>query len=223
LEDKTVTIIITMQQELTRQFDALIDADYPALGDLTESEFRAHLDPLRGTLDRAMDMGLGEVHTPSRESFVVVVTDALVPVAERVRALRLPHGAKPGVIDQNHGEEGLAPYRAAHGIDVPDAPAYLAIALERGDEFRDRTPADAVPVILQRNRSPLTIDEGIAWAAVQPAVLEKNHCFMLPGSSRGDKRVPALWIADDAPKLGWCWNGNHHTWLGIASSGGRLA
>ena len=44
LEDKTVTLIITMQQELTRQFDALIDADYPALCDLTESEFRTHLE-----------------------------------------------------------------------------------------------------------------------------------------------------------------------------------
>jgi hypothetical protein len=35
--------------------------------------------------------------------------------------------------------------------------------------------------------------------------------------------VPALWIADRAPKLGWCWDGNPHTWLGTASAAHRLA
>ncbi|WP_238695248.1 DUF5701 family protein [Ornithinimicrobium flavum] len=48
-----------------------------------------------------------------------------------------------------------------------------------------------------------------------------------------DTRVPALWISNgtgrdgqerkDAPKVGWCWAGNHHTWLGIASVAGRHA
>jgi hypothetical protein len=71
-------------------------------------------------------------------------------------------------------------------------------------------------------------------------VIERNHCFMTTGSrkpgsrpGRLDTRVPALWISNgtgrdgrankDAPKLGWCWSGNHHTWLGIASVGGRSA
>ena len=44
-------------------------------------------------------------------------------------------------------------------------------------------------------------------------------------------RTPALWISNGtgrdgrerkgAPKLGWCWWGNRHTWLGIASCQGR--
>nr|WP_235673083.1 DUF5701 family protein [Mycolicibacterium hodleri] len=25
----------------------------------------------------------------------------------------------------------------------------------------------------------------------------------------------------NAPKIGWCWAGNRHTWLGFASSSGR--
>jgi len=49
----------------------------------------------------------------------------------------------------------------------------------------------------------------------------KNHCFMLMGSRRGDLRVPALWISEKAPKLGWCYDGNPHTWLGIASAESR--
>ncbi|HZI97726.1 MAG TPA: DUF5701 family protein, partial [Actinomycetales bacterium] len=61
--------------------------------------------------------------------------------------------------------------------------------------------------------------------------LERNRCFMLAGSRCGDRRVPALWISSGtgkdgtanrgAPKLGWCWAGNRHTWLGHASAGSR--
>ena len=46
---------------------------------------------------------------------------------------------------------------------------------------------------------------------------------MLAGSRCGDRRVPALWISEGAPKLGWCWAGNPHTWLGTASAGSRTA
>ena len=46
---------------------------------------------------------------------------------------------------------------------------------------------------------------------------------MLSGSRRGDRRVPAMWISAKAPKLGWCWDGNPHDWLGVASAGSRLA
>ncbi len=87
-------------------------------------------------------------------------------------------------------------------------------------------PEDATRVIRSRGRTPLTIDEGIALVTQVPQVLEKNKCFMLAGSRRsaipGDRRVPALWISERAPKLGWCWDGNPHTWLGTASAGARL-
>ena len=46
-----------------------------------------------------------------------------------------------------------------------------------------------------------------------------------------DTRTPALWISGGtgrdgkerkgAPKVGWCWAGNRHTWLGFASATGR--
>ena len=75
---------------------------------------------------------------------------------------------------------------------------------------------------------------------IDPEVLERNRCFMTSGSRRAgsrpgrlDARVPALWISNGtgrdgrerrgAPKLGWCWAGNRHTWLGIASVGSRGA
>ncbi|MET4659613.1 hypothetical protein ABID80_003331 [Streptomyces sp. PvP037] len=54
-----------------------------------------------------------------------------------------------------------------------------------------------------------------------PEILVKNKCFCLGGSRSGDRRVPAIWISRHAPKLGWCWEGNPHTWLGMASAGSR--
>ena len=51
-----------------------------------------------------------------------------------------------------------------------------------------------------------------------PQLLEKNRCFMLSGSRRHDRRVPAHVDQRAGPKLGWCWDGNPHTWLGVASA-----
>jgi hypothetical protein len=95
--------------------------------------------------------------------------------------------------------------------------------VDRGEEFCGVRPEDALPVVRSRGRTPLTIDEGIAVVLQQPALLERNKCFMLSGSRRGDRRVPALWISERAPKLGWCWDGNPHSWLGVASAGSRVA
>jgi hypothetical protein len=86
---------------------------------------------------------------------------------------------------------------------------------------------------------PLTLGEGIHWVLQQPDVLDRNHCFMTIGSRKPkangtfDARTPALWISNgtgrdgrerrNAPKVGWCWAGNRHTWLGFASAAQRTA
>jgi len=159
----------------------------------------------------------------------VVVTREHVAPEDTVPLLRLygpkGPGAKPGIVDRNHGEGDLTRY---HPIEVstPPASAYLLVDVERGEEFCNVRPEDATQVVLSRGRSPLTIDEGIALVTQVPHLLEKNKCFMLAGSRRsalpGDRRVPALWISERAPKLGWCWDGNPHTWLGLASAATRL-
>ncbi|WP_370517404.1 DUF5701 family protein [Pseudactinotalea sp. HY160] len=50
-------------------------------------------------------------------------------------------------------------------------------------------------------------------------------------NGRLDSRTPALWIGNrtgrdgpdhrNAPKIGWCWAGNRHTWLGFAAASTR--
>lgn len=208
------------EAEFDRQVAVLIDAGVPGCAGLTTADFADVVAPLRSTaagLEPQPDPLDG--HVP----WVLVVSPALVTAESLVPLIRLTGSGRPGVIDRNHGEDPLSGYLPLPELDVPDSPAYLVIDVDRGDEFRSVRPRDAVPVIRDRGRTPLTIHEGIALALQWPRILAPNHCFMLAGSRRGDRRVPALWISQRAPKLGWCWEGNHHTWLGIASAGGRVA
>jgi len=206
---------------LDRQVDTLLDLGYPALAGLTPAVFADRLAPLR-----EVAAGLPEVpeqDEPGHASLVLVVTRDLVDPQATVPLLRLaPQGTAPGVVDRNHGDEGLAPYRPIEQVSLPHATAYLVLDVDRGEEFRGVRPEEALPVVLGRGRTPLTIEEGIAVVTHAPQLLEKNRCFMLSGSRRGDRRVPAMWISAKAPKLGWCWDGNPHDWLGVASAGSRV-
>ena len=58
---------------------------------------------------------------------------------------------------------------------------------------------------------PLTLDEGVALVLQQPEVIARNWGFSMAGSRRGDQRVPAFWISEGRPKLGWCWDRNPHS------------
>ena len=196
------------------QLDRLVELGYPGLAGLDEPAFRDLLAPLERLAPSAPDF-------PGRVPFVLVVTRKLVDPYASVPLLRLAGGARPGVVDRNHADGDLATYHPLPELGVPDSGAYLLLDVERGEEFCGVRPEDALPVIRDRGRTPLTIDEGIAVVTHQPRLLEKNKCFMLSGSRRHDRRVPALWISDRAPKLGWCWDGNPHTWLGVASAGAR--
>ncbi|MET0937628.1 MAG: DUF5701 family protein [Gaiellaceae bacterium] len=110
-----------------------------------------------------------------------------------------------------------ADYAPIADIEVTDAPSYVLREVDLGAEFFDVTPEDALPVILDRGRTPLTIDEGVAILAHFPDVLKTDNAFSLLGSRRGDRRVPALWLSGGRPRLGWCWAGAPHSWLGAAS------
>lgn len=187
---------------------------------VTRDALEESLAPLRAVAERVPSRSAG---SPAGAEFVVVPAPFHVDLDALVPLLRLSGSDRPGVLDRNHGAEGLRPYRPLPELDVPGTGPYLLVDVERGEEFCDVRPGDAVAEIVSRGRSPLTISEGIALQVVHPQLLEKNRCFMLAGSRRGDRRVPALWISGGAPKLGWCWEGNPHSWLGTASAARRLA
>lgn len=203
------------------QVDRLVTWGYPALAGLGESAFRDVLAPLAAQAHH-LDEVAGE-DRPGRTAYVVVVTRTLVDPTATVPLLRLVGGRKPGVVDRNHAPGDLATYDPLPDLEVPESGAYLLVDVDRGEEFCGVRPEEALPVIRSRGRTPLTIDEGIAVVTHAPELLEKNRCFMLSGSRRADRRVPAMWISERAPKLGWCWDGNPHSWLGVASAARRIA
>lgn len=115
--------------------------------------------------------------------------------------------------------EELAGYRPT--VEVPEGP-YLLVGVDVGSEFRSVAPGAAAPVIRGRGRTGLTVAEGVALAVVRPDRLRPNRCWSLLASRAENKRVPAVWISERRAKLGWCWEGNPHTWLGAASAAGRI-
>ena len=78
-------------------------------------------------------------------------------------------------------------------------------------------------MLLGAGRSPLTIDEGVALVTHHPEVFKARNAFQALGSRAQNKRVPSFWVSKGAPRLGWCWAGNPHTWLGAASAAARRA
>ncbi|MFJ9411420.1 DUF5701 family protein [Streptomyces sp. NPDC101393] len=147
----------------------------------------------------------------------------------------LRRDGKPGFVVTDMADvDHFAPLET---VELPDAPLYLVTDLDRGDHMANWSPEEALPALTKEGRTPLLLTEGIHWVLQQPAILERNRCFMTIGSrlrkANGalDARTPAIWISNgtgrdgrerrNAPKVGWCWWGNRHTWLGFASTTGR--
>jgi hypothetical protein len=171
-------------------------------------------------LQRYADLGLDVANLQEPEGDgVLVLPHALVPVQELSTRLTLPGRTEPGIFDRNFEDpDRYHPVAPEVPVDRP----YRVQGFEPGTQYRNIPPRDAVPDVLSRGRFPATIEEGLAVFVQHPEVLQRNACFSLAGSTRGDKRVPALWISGQAPKLGWCFAGAPHTWLGLASVGARL-
>ncbi|MBC6463346.1 hypothetical protein HKK72_36745 [Actinomadura sp. HBU206391] len=205
--------------EFDRQVRNLLDKGYPALTGLSPQALAELVSPLRVT---AVARG-GSMRPPEngRAPFLLVVTRALAPIERCMPLTTLDGKTKPGFVDRSFEPGAIERFVPTQEVELPDERAYLLFDVDRGEEFCGAVPSRAMATIAQRQRTLLTLEEGIALVTHHPAALAKNKCFSLGGSRCGDRRVPAIWISQNAPKLGWCWEGNPHTWLGMASAGGR--
>ncbi len=205
-------------------------------------------EPLAAQAKRLVDLGVhdaagisadelrsaaGALRPNDDEPAVLALSPRLAP-ASRLTPL-LHRAGKPGFVVVDMADvDSFGPIDC---VAVPESPVYLLRRPERGDEMANRSPDEALPQIQAAGRSPLLLTEGIAWLLQQPEVLQAGRCFMTIGSRRRrpdgklDARTPAIWISGgtgrdgaanrNAPKVGWCWAGNRHTWLGFASCAGR--
>jgi Family of unknown function (DUF5701) len=205
----TAAVATEAELELDRQVDNLARTGLPELLDLQDSCFRACLEPLRDLLPLPVQAGEGI-------PFVVVLPQ--LPVVEVLAAVHGVGGSGFTTMEPHD----LARFHPAPALDVPAAP-YLLLDVDTGQDTLDQPPAAAADAITARGRTPLTVAEGLSVLVADPGVLRARNCFSLPGSRAGDKRVPALWVSARRPRLGWCYQGAPHSWLGTASCGGRLA
>lgn len=100
---------------------------------------------------------------------------------------------------------------------------YLLTDVDTGQQTLNVRPDDALPGILSAGRTPLTLEEGLTVVTQHQEWLRERNCFEMLGSRAGDKRVTGLWMSKGAPRLGWCWGGNPHSWLGMASARRRVS
>jgi len=194
--------------EFDRQIDALVLAGLPDALDLAEQCFRAAVEPLRDVLPAP---------EPGRTGLPFVVVVPHLPVVRVLESVQTVGG--PGFTTME--DDDLASFRPLPELEVPAGP-YLLLDVDPGADTLNVPPAEVLPRMTAAGRSPLTLAEGLAVLVSDPGVLRGRNCFSLLGSRAGDKRVPALWISARRPRLGWCYQGAPHTWLGSASCAGRL-
>lgn len=204
----------------------------PSVSEQAERLIELGVDRISGIgADELRDLSSGAGTPPG--SHLLVISPELAPAS--VLAPLLEHAGKPGFVVVDMAD--LDQFRPIDGLTEPAGSAYLVNGPERGDEMANWSPNEALPAITAAGRTPLTVVEGIHWLLQAPAVLERNRCFMTIGSRKRtpqgglDTRTPAIWISNGtgrdgrdnrrAPKIGWCWAGNRHTWLGFASAAGR--
>ena len=205
-----------LTREFDRQVSTLLQKRYPEITSVPVDEFMAHMAPLKERV-----RGLyrpGEEAKEGRIPFVIVIKGELMP-AETAMPLIEINGTR-GFVGMHPVEPCV--FRPIDSVAIPDGVAYLLVDIDTGRGTLNVTPDDAMNVIEQEDRSPLTIDEGVALLTHYPDILRTHNCFSLLGSRCGDRRVTALWISGGRPRLGWCWAGNPHTWLGSASCRRRV-
>lgn len=209
-----------LRKEFDRQVENLLQKGYPAAAGISVEEFLKHLAPFHEWVEKAsvpaMEVDLEDGYLP----FVIVVKSNLLDTETAMSLVER---------EERQGYTKLFPrepedFMPIDSESIPSGKAYLMVDIDRGKKTLNIAPDDALKMIHRQNRSPLTIDEGVAILTHYPEFLIKNNCFSLLASRiSGDKRVPAIWITQERKaRLGWCWAGNPHTWLGSASCGNRV-
>ncbi len=203
--------------EFKRQLDNLLDNGYPEAANLSREKFKAIVEPLIMKVDSATyDIDYEKGTLP----FVIVVSNKFV--STEFAMTHASKDGKDGIIKlYPHEPRNFSPIK---DVPIPKQNVYMCLNIDRGKLNINLPPNEAFDLIAKDSRFPLTIDEGVAIITHYPKFLMKNNCFSLLASRcKGNKRVPAIWLnSKKQPNLGWCWDGNPHTWLGSASCSQRL-
>ena len=195
---------------LAAQIDRLVALGFAERLGQSPARFRQALLALQQYLPSVP--GGVDVDTGRADAVIVIQAPAL-PARDMLAAVAREGKAAVERLYPKRPED----FRPIEDVALPAGEAYLLLGVDRGNATLNAVPHDAQKLLAASGQSPLTLEEGIAVLLQWPALLQPNRCFMMLGSRCGDRRVPALWLSNGQPKLGWCWEGNPHSWLGFAS------
>ena len=211
----------TVHAPAARTFDEqvrrLVEVNHPTKARWNERRFRDTVEPLRD-IARAAEAE-ADPHRATVPA-LLVITGAWV--SPEVAMADVEWKGRAGRVEMPPTTP--ADYETIDEVRVPQAPAYLLLDVDTGPDLQGERPEDALITIRERGRTPLTIDEGVALLVQNPSILADRNAYSLLASRQpGSQRVPAIWTSFKAPRLGWCWDRNPHTWLGSASASSRVA
>lgn len=202
-----------LEKEFDYQVNTLLQKKFHDAANLSEDEFLSLIEPLKEKVLRlelpAIDLDKGYL------PFIIVISPSLLSIEKQMSLVE--REGKPGItkLFPRTSED----FKNIESVPIIPQKVHVLVDIDRGKEFLNIIPEDALKTIQSRDRSPLTIEEGVGIVIHHPEFLMKNNCFSLLASRyEGDQRVPAIWInTNKNPNLGWCWDRNPHTWLGSAS------
>ena len=188
--------------EATKQLDRIVALGYPDVADMSSDSFRALARPLISALEDS-DLGTDILLVPTRELVTPESLIARTSINRMAGFTTMP-------------PRDIASFLPTDGFEPPEGPFYLVVDPHTGTCYVNREPDVARKLIESDERSPITLEEGLAVATQHTVwMLEKNG-FNLIGPRSADGRVPSIWMSQNAPRLGSVWPNSRHTWLGNA-------
>ncbi|GAU86303.1 DUF5701 family protein [Bosea sp. BIWAKO-01] len=206
-----------MLNHFDRQAEWLLKVGYPEMMGISDGQFCAKLAPLRSRLTLAEP-----VERRGNIPLCIAFREGVVGIADAMS--RIQARSANGIVDMT--PLSPADFHVLYELEIPTGEFYLLLDVDTGRDSLNVSPENALAAIRGQGRTPLTLAEGVALTAQVPELLTNGkdyNCIQMPGSRKpSDQRVPSIWFSKGAPRLGWCWDRNIHTWLGSASAACRL-
>ncbi len=202
-------------KEFDRQVETLTGKEYAEAAGVKPEEYRKMFEPLKERIREIAqhEKEMKEGHIP----FVIVIKNEVIGGEKAMPLIELE--GKKGYTTMSADE--IKNFKPIESVKIPNGKAYLAVDIETGKTTLGKTPDEATKIIKAEDRSPLTLDEGVALITHHPEIL-KDHYVWAPGSRHGDDEVARLWLSGGKPRLDWNWANDSYAERGSASCGSRL-
>lgn len=202
-------------KEFERQVETITGREYSEASGIKPDEYRKIFEPLKERIREIAqrEKEMKEGHIP----FVIVIKSDVIAPEKKMPLIELE--GKKGYTTMD--ADTIKGFKPIEGVKIPNGKAYLAVDIETGKTSLGKTPDEATKKIKSEDRSPLTLDEGVALITHHPEILN-DHYVWAPGSRHGGGGVADLWLSGGEPELGWNYSDGSDSRWGSASCGSRI-